>query len=66
MFKTKSAALALAVVVGAGLIAACDGSKEHVNEVYQGVPKNGQSCKEFYKLPANQTKCTMQDGHGGK
>lgn len=64
--KVKALALALAIGVGAGALAACDGSKEHVNESYQGVPKNGQSCKEFYQLPANQTKCTMQDGHGGK
>lgn len=54
--KFSACALALAVLVG------CDGPKEHVNESYQGVPKNGQSCKEFYQLPANQVKCTQAEG----
>lgn len=64
--KHSSIALVLASTLALTVLVGCDGAKDHVNESYQGVPKNGQSCKEFYKLPANQTKCTMQDGHGGR
>lgn len=63
--RFRAAALA-AVLLGSMALAGCDGPKDHVNESYQGVPTNGQSCKEFYQLPANQVKCTNQDGRGGK
>ena len=60
MLKMKSLSLALAVAVGALALTACDNPGK--NESYTGVPKNGQSCKEFYQSPANQVKCTNAEG----
>ena len=62
----KASALALAISLASAGLAGCDGPKEHVNESYKGVPTNGQSCKDFYKLPANQVKCTQAEGRGGQ
>lgn len=60
--KHSSIALALASTLALTVLAGCDSSKDHVNEAYKGVPTNGQSCKEFYQLPANQVKCTNAEG----
>lgn len=54
LFSGLALALATTVLVG------CDSAGK--NESYTGVPKNGQSCKEFYQLPANQVKCTNAEG----
>ena len=52
--KFNSTALALALTVLAG----CEKQDNVADEVYKGVPTNGQTCKQFYKLPVNQVKCT--------
>lgn len=65
LIKHNALALAVAVALSAGLVG-CEKQDDVPDERYTGVPTNGQSCKEFYKLPANQTKCTQQDGRGGK
>ena len=52
--KYGSIALALALTVLVG----CEKQDNVADEAYKGVPTNGQSCKEAYKLPANQVKCT--------
>ena len=49
-------ALLLLAVVG------CKEASEPVVESYKGLPPAGQACKDFYKLPANQTQCTAQEG----
>lgn len=55
--KHSSIALALASILALTALVGCE-DKASVNEAYKGVPTNGQSCKEFYQLPANQVKCT--------
>lgn len=55
--------MAVVVALSAMLVACGDGPSK--NESYQGVPHNGQSCKEFYSNQANQAKCIQQDGRGG-
>lgn len=59
--KHSSIALALASVLALTALVGCE-DKASVNESYKGVPTNGQSCKEFYQLPANQVKCTNAEG----
>lgn len=59
--KHSSIALALASVLALSVLTGC-GEGPSVNESYKGVPTNGQSCKEFYQLPANQVKCTNAEG----
>lgn len=49
-------ALLLVALVG------CKEATDSRDEAYQGLPTNGKACNEFYKLPANQTKCTAQEG----
>lgn len=56
--KHSSIALVLASTLALTVLVGCDGAKDHGNESYKGVPHNGQSCKQAYKLPANQMKCT--------
>lgn len=63
--KHSYIALILASTLALTVLVGCDGAKDHINESYKGVPHNGQSCKEAYKLPANEAKCTRQDGRGG-
>lgn len=58
--------MALASTLALTVLAGCDKQDDVTNEAYKGVPHNGQSCKEFYKLPANEAKCTQQDGRGGR
>lgn len=65
LIKHNALALAIAVTLSAGLVG-CEKQDDVPDERYTGVPHNGQSCKEFYKLPANQSKCTQQDGRGGR
>ena len=64
--KRSSITLALASTLALTVLAGCEKQDNVPDETYKGVPHNGQSCKEFYKQPANQSKCTMQDGRGGK
>lgn len=59
MLKMKAVSLALAVALGSVALVGCDSAGK--NESYTGVPKNGQTCKEFYQVPANQVKCTNAD-----
>ena len=61
--KRTSIALVLVSTLALTVLVGCDGAKDHVNESYKGVPTNGQSCKQAYKLPANQMKCTQSEGH---
>lgn len=45
-----------AVLLVALALIGCD--KDSSNESYTGVPTDGRSCKEAYKLEANVVKCT--------
>jgi hypothetical protein len=54
--------MALASTLALTVLAGCDKQDDVTNEAYKGVPHNGQSCKEAYKLPANQVKCTQAEG----
>lgn len=58
--------MALASTLALTVLAGCEKQDGTPDETYTGVPTNGQSCKQFYKLPANQSKCIQQDGRGGK
>ena len=50
--------LIAAVAVGFLIVGCGDGSK---NESYTGVPKNGQSCEQAYKKPANVAACVRAE-----
>lgn len=54
-------AMALASTLALTVLAGCDKQDDVTNEAYKGVPHNGQSCKQFYQLPANQMKCTQAE-----
>lgn len=56
-----SKALVAVLLLGVVGLVGCEQASEVRNEVYAGVPKNGDSCKEAYQLPANQVKCTNAD-----
>lgn len=60
--KHTSIALALASTLALVSLAGCEKQDNVPDEFYKGVPTNGQSCKQFYKLPSNQTKCTQAEG----
>lgn len=64
--KHTSIALALASTLALVSLVGCEKQDGVPDEVYKGVPTNGQSCKQFYKLPVNQARCIQQDGRGGK
>ena len=64
--KRTSIALALASTIALVSLAGCEKQDNVPDERYTGVPTNGQSCKQFYKLPVNQIKCSNQDGRGGR
>ena len=51
--------VALASLFAVLLLAGC--GKGSDNESYTGVPKDGRTCAQAYKLPANVAKCTQAD-----
>ena len=60
--KHSSIALVLASTLALTVLAGCEKQDGVADESYKGVPTNGQSCSQFYKLPANQVKCTQAEG----
>lgn len=52
-------AILVAMTAALLLIGCGEGSN---NESYNGVPKDGKSCADTYKLPANVDKCVQAEG----
>lgn len=52
--------IVLLMLVVVGVLVGCGEGSD--NESYTGVPKDGQTCVEAYKLPVNVGKCVQAEG----
>lgn len=58
----RMTAMAFAVALASAGIVGCGEKTDSIgNERYEGVPKNGKSCEQFYQKPANVAQCVRQE-----